>query len=99
MAGGLITVRPSHECTRLVGHQQERLAACEFERGNDAGHPVNGLLAGCGTGAGVVVGAQHRDEHLGLDDLPRAGVPVWRRLAGVVHKELVACFIGMALYL
>ena len=58
--------------------------------------PVGSLLAGSGTGVGVVGRAQHRHKYLGLRYLAGAGVHDGHRVAGVVHKELVAGCVGLA---
>ena len=94
--GGLVAVGAGHEGTRLVGHQQAGDAADELQRGDDAGRPVGSLLAGCGAGVGVVRCPQHRHKYLCLAYLAAAGIHDGHRLAGVVHKQLVAGLVGLA---
>lgn len=49
-----------------------------------------------GAGVGVVQCTLHGHKYLGLRYLAGAGVHDRRRLAGVVHKEFVAGFMGLA---
>jgi hypothetical protein len=94
--GGLVAVGTGHEGARLVGHQQAGDAADELQRGDDAGRPVGGLLAGGGAGVGVVRCPQHGHEDLGLANLASACIHDGHRLAGVVHKQLVAGLVVLA---
>jgi hypothetical protein len=65
--------------------------ALKYSKGPDvSGGPVRHLLRRTGLGVREVAGAQHRDEELGLGDLPGLGIMDGQGVASEVDEELVA---------
>ena len=96
MIGGLVAVWTDNKRTWLVGHQQARHAADEFQGINNAGHPVSSLLGGRGAGVSEVGCTQHGHKHLCLRNLATAGIHYRHSLPGVVHEEFVTRLMGRA---
>ncbi len=81
---------------RLVGHDQPRHAAEEFQRLHLRADPVGGGLARCGTGVRVARRPQRGHEDLRGADLTGGRIGDRHGLPGVVDKQLLARLMHLA---
>ena len=87
---------PDYVPGHIIGDDDFRDAA-EKREGPDMGHqPVIPPLRPSRLDIGVIAGAQHRDNHLGLPNFTGGAVDDRHGRTGVVHKHLLAGPMGLA---
>ncbi len=93
---GLVAAWPGDQGTGIVGNDQGRYAANEFERTAHAGQPVGLGLSRGRTGEGVARSAEHRDEDAGRPDFAGVGIDNRHGRAGIVGEQFLAGPVDLA---
>ena len=87
---GFIAAGALDRALQIIGHQQCRYRAEEFEGTDVRANPVRQRLREARLRVGVIRGAQHGDEDLGYAQLAAARIDDRHRVAAIVEKQLLA---------
>jgi hypothetical protein len=93
---GFVAAGPAHAAAEVIGDDQLRKAAQEFEGAHVGAEPILQALAGGGFGVGVVAGAEHGHKESRGADRAALRVVDGKGRSGVIHKELLACLMVLA---